>query len=183
MNLEFVENHKRHTGPFEVTQLLNSFLAVIAHPWDALLEKKELSKVRVSSTEFHVFGFPELTRIREPVNQIAIPNLYEYLRTIRNGMAHGNFELLDRSQLRDLAIGVAIPNVKEREIAGAKLWNVTDRDTPTERINWCVVVTIREMKAVLYAMQRLCECEDYWRPDVREAHQRKRTARLEARVG
>jgi hypothetical protein len=33
-NLEFVEEHKSDIGPFEVTQLLNSFLGALAHPWE-----------------------------------------------------------------------------------------------------------------------------------------------------
>ncbi len=31
-NLYFIDQHKHHYGTFEVTQLINSFLAVIAHP-------------------------------------------------------------------------------------------------------------------------------------------------------
>jgi hypothetical protein len=35
MNLEFIEAQPRdpRTGPFEVTQLVNSFLGALAHPW------------------------------------------------------------------------------------------------------------------------------------------------------
>ena len=31
-NLEFVETHARPNGPYEVTQLINSFLGTLAHP-------------------------------------------------------------------------------------------------------------------------------------------------------
>ena len=33
-NLEFVERHANKDGPYEVTQLINSFLGALAHPWE-----------------------------------------------------------------------------------------------------------------------------------------------------
>jgi hypothetical protein len=33
-NLRFVEEHKARNGPYEVTQLINSFLGAMAHPWE-----------------------------------------------------------------------------------------------------------------------------------------------------
>jgi hypothetical protein len=33
-NLKFIEEHKRRDGPYEVTQLLNSFLGALAFPWE-----------------------------------------------------------------------------------------------------------------------------------------------------
>lgn len=174
-NLDFVERHKHHDGPFEVTQLLNSFAGVLAHPWDSLLDKNSLEKKK--SNEFYAFGFPELKRLPTPVNQIVIPNLYEYLRTLRNGMAHGNFELLDRKQLREYGSDIPLPNVKESEIAGIKIWNVANRDLPDEKVTWCAVASIRDLKLILHTMLRLCLDENCWRSEVREAHQTKREAR------
>ena len=34
MNLAFLERHSAEDGPFEVTQLINSFLGALAHPWE-----------------------------------------------------------------------------------------------------------------------------------------------------
>ena len=42
-NLRFVEKHAGQDGPYEVTQLLNSFLGALAHPWEEL--KPQLSLV------------------------------------------------------------------------------------------------------------------------------------------
>ena len=33
-NLEFIESHAKIYGLFEVTQLVNSFLSALAHPWE-----------------------------------------------------------------------------------------------------------------------------------------------------
>ena len=33
-NLRFIEEHQEQNGPFEVTQLVNSFLGALAHPWE-----------------------------------------------------------------------------------------------------------------------------------------------------
>jgi hypothetical protein len=41
-NLEHIDRDKSHEGPFEVTQRVNSFLAIVAHPWDQLLDKHKL---------------------------------------------------------------------------------------------------------------------------------------------
>lgn len=35
-NLDFIEKNAQPDGPFEVTQLINSFLGALAHPWEAL---------------------------------------------------------------------------------------------------------------------------------------------------
>lgn len=35
-NLTFVEMNAQPDGPFEVTQLINSFLGALAHPWELL---------------------------------------------------------------------------------------------------------------------------------------------------
>ena len=48
-NLKFIDRHKRLDGPFEVTRLINSFLAVIAHPWDQLLDQNKLKQVKLES--------------------------------------------------------------------------------------------------------------------------------------
>jgi hypothetical protein len=37
-NLKFIENHSGPNGPYEVTQLINSFLGGLAHPWEAMCE-------------------------------------------------------------------------------------------------------------------------------------------------
>jgi len=35
-NLEFVEAHSGPNGPYEATQLIDSFLGALAHPWETM---------------------------------------------------------------------------------------------------------------------------------------------------
>jgi hypothetical protein len=56
-NLEFVEEHKSANGPFEVTQLLNSFLGALAHPWENL--KGELNSISVVDAKREGWPIPQ----------------------------------------------------------------------------------------------------------------------------
>lgn len=41
-NLRFIEQHASdRNGPYEVTQLINSFLGAMAHPWEEYLKSAE----------------------------------------------------------------------------------------------------------------------------------------------
>ncbi|MBA3450821.1 MAG: hypothetical protein H0T18_06390, partial [Chloroflexia bacterium] len=115
-NLEFIELHKDHYSPFEVTQLINSFLAVVAHPWDQLLDKCQLEKLGLESEVFRECGFPVFPSLPVEGEPVAVNNAYDLLRILRNGMAHGNMELLDRKELRKLRQTGPLPRVKEDEI-------------------------------------------------------------------
>ena len=55
-NLEFVERSATPTGPFEVTQLINSFIGALAHPWEQL--KAELNDMPLSDAA----GWPIITK-------------------------------------------------------------------------------------------------------------------------
>src|SRR5438876_2348403 len=83
-NLAFVEAHADPNGPFEVTQLVNSFLGALAHPWEKFTA--ELGKVSIAQAEAD--GWPRLTK--EYATDRDPRDLGELLRLVRNGMAHGN---------------------------------------------------------------------------------------------
>jgi len=53
-NLEFVEIHAGANGPYEVTQLINSFLGALAHPW----EKYQDDLTATSLEAVQVAGWP-----------------------------------------------------------------------------------------------------------------------------
>jgi hypothetical protein len=55
-NLQFVETHKDPNGPYEVTQLLNSFLGALAHPW----EKYQVELCSKSLSEAAKIGWPDI---------------------------------------------------------------------------------------------------------------------------
>ncbi len=141
-NYEFIDQYKHHYGPFEVTQLINSFLALVAHPWDQLLDQDKLKDVRIESRVFRECGFPifpSLPVIGEPAQ---VDDAYELLRVLRNGMAHGNMELLNRKTLRTLRQSGPLPRVEESEIAGIKLWN---KKPYTDIVTWCTALNIYEL--------------------------------------
>ena len=85
-------------------------------------------------------------------------------------------ELLDRNALRRLRQSGPLPRVKEKEIAGIKLWNQNDNGAKT----WCTALDIHELRQALDGMMRLCEKRSLWKEEVRilqDQHDAKRRAR------
>jgi hypothetical protein len=74
-------------GPFEITQLVNSFLGALAHPWErtrGALNELPIAEARDS-------GWPVVGSDRgeqEP------ETLGDFLRLVRNGFAHGNVQFI-----------------------------------------------------------------------------------------
>ena len=163
-NFEFVNDQRSHGGPFEVTQLINSFLAVVAHPWDQLLDKRKLEGVKLDSRLFRECRFPEFPSLPIEGGYGSVDNAYDLLRVLRNGMAHGNMELLDRKSLRKLRQTGPLPRVGENEISGIKVWN---RKSDEVSISWCTALNIYELQQILWAMMRLCEKRGLWKDEVR----------------
>lgn len=59
-NLRFIEAHHGPRGPYEVTQLLNSFLGALAHPWEQY--RNDLCSVSLS--EAVTAGWPRVEKER-----------------------------------------------------------------------------------------------------------------------
>lgn len=87
-NLRFVEQRRTPSGPFEVTQLINSFLGALAHPWEKF--KDELNKMSLTRAERA--GWPKVSKER-PEHQDP-KSLGDLLRLVRNSLSHGNVEFL-----------------------------------------------------------------------------------------
>ena len=87
MNLAFIEAQPRdpQTGPFEVTQLVNSFLGALAHPWEQ--HRRHFNSLSLSKAyaEGWPSGFDHRTHPKTPVTTLG-----ELLRHVRNAVAHGN---------------------------------------------------------------------------------------------
>ncbi len=92
-NLEFVERNAAPTGPFEVTQLINSFIGALAHPWEQL--KAELNDMPLSDAA----GWPIVRK--ELVNDADPDSVGELVRLLRNAIAHGNIDFLPGSKAGD----------------------------------------------------------------------------------
>jgi hypothetical protein len=130
-NLEFIERHAGADGPYEVTQLLNSFLGALAHPWEAY--RDDLATVRLEAA--HEAGWPrivkELTSDREP------DSLGDLVGLMRNAVAHGNIALLPSAA---------------SDIRALRLWNIN-----RGRRTWGTIITVADMRAFLVCFVALAE--------------------------
>lgn len=130
-NLEFVEAHASGNGPYEVTQLINSFLGALAHPWETY--RDDLTEMSLATAR--IAGWPAIAKERP--NDREPNSLGDLVRLMRNALAHGNVEFL--------------PGASD-EIQALRLWNI-DRGRRT----WGAVVTVKEMRAFLMRFIALAE--------------------------
>jgi hypothetical protein len=87
-NLNFIKDRKHEKGPYEITQLVNSFLGALSHPWEELKEQFKKMSIRESIQD----GWP---KIKKELTEDENPeNLGHLLRLIRNSIAHGNIKFL-----------------------------------------------------------------------------------------
>jgi hypothetical protein len=130
-NLKFVECHKTDAGPYEVTQLVNSFLAGLAHPWEKLrddLNQKTLAQAAQ-------MGWPVLHKELE--KDIEPANLGEQIALVRHAFAHGNVEFLPG------------PN---GEIGGVRFWNKKNGVR-----TWGSTATVADLRAFLQCFVEFAE--------------------------
>jgi hypothetical protein len=130
-NLQFVEAHKSPDGPYEVTQLLNSFLGALAHPWEAY--RNEICAK--SLAEAAAIGWPNIAKERPRDHDPE--SLADLVRFMRNAIAHGKVEFLP---------GPAA------DIRALRVWN-TDRGRRT----WGALITVADMRTFLACFVQLAE--------------------------
>src|SRR5260370_14025458 len=97
-NLKFVERNAAPTGPFEVTQLINSFIGALAHPWEQL--KAELNEMPLSNA----VGWPVIEKERP--NDEDPKSIGDLVRLLRNAIAHGNIDFLPGNKAEIKALRV-----------------------------------------------------------------------------
>lgn len=90
-NLEFIETHKQRNGPYEVTQLLNSFLGALCHPWESYRIDLDTKSLAEAAAE----GWPGI--IKERPRDYDPQSLGDLVRLMRNAIAHGNIKFLPGS--------------------------------------------------------------------------------------
>lgn len=128
-NLEFVERHAGAHGPFEVTQLINSFMGALAHPWECYRE--DLKSLRPDA----MVEWPMPTKERPTEHDP--DSVGDVVRLLRNGIVHGNVEYLagDRGDIRAL-----------------RIWNVRDG-----RRTWGTILTVEDLRKFLCQFVALAE--------------------------
>lgn len=123
-NLRYIEADATPNGPYEVTQLINSFLGALAHPW----EKYKPQLKNMSLAKARECGWPEFkkgcTEDHDPTS------LEDLLRLIRNAFAHGNI--------------LFIPEPTSDEIARIEFWN-----NRGDRRTWGTTLDIADLRRFL----------------------------------
>jgi hypothetical protein len=132
-NLRFIEQHATSSGPFEVTQLVNSFLGALAHPWEHL--RSDLDSLSLAQAEHD--GWPHITK--ERVTDEEPESLGDLLRLVRHALAHGNIEFLPGAR---------------NEIRALRIWN----NHPRRGVRtWGALVTVETMRVFLDRFVDLAE--------------------------
>ena len=130
-NLTFVEDHAAPHGPFEVTQLINSFLGALAHPWEKFQDDLRVMPLEDARKR----GWPAIDK--ERATDKAPVSLGDLLRLMRNALAHGNIEFL--------------PGLSG-EIQAMRLWNCDRR-----RRTWGAIISTTNMRMFLARFVKLIE--------------------------
>ena len=130
VNLEFIERHAtERDGPYEVTQLINSFMGALAHPWETY--RSELSSMPLSLAE----SWPSLSK--EQPGDVEPESLGDALRLLRNGIAHGNIQFLPG---------------QNGAIQSLRIWNM-DRGRRT----WGTIISVADLRRFLKEFAALAE--------------------------
>jgi hypothetical protein len=122
-NLSFVEAAAGPSGPYEVTQLINTFLGALVHPYEVM--QNDLDAIPVSEAE--TLGWPAI--VCERTSDSEPSSIGDLIRLMRNGVAHGNIEFLPAAW---------------GEIHAIRIWNVH-----RGRRTWGAIVTIKNMRRLL----------------------------------
>ncbi len=133
VNLRFVEAQAGPHGPYEVTQLINTFLGALAHPFEAM--RNDLMELKIS--EAAALGWPPI--IKERSSDKDACSLGDLVRLMRNGMAHGNINFLSDGK---------------GQICAIRIWN---NRLGTRVRTWGAIVTIPDMRSLLELFVELIE--------------------------
>lgn len=169
VNLEHIQAQQNSAYVFEFTALVNSLLGILVHPWDQLLSQGKLEGIRLEDQRVNDWGFPICTSSRphkqgdpevcSPDQNPDPENLGKMLRLLRNGIAHGNIEVLDLDayELRRAPRPVSVK--RTNDIVALELWN---SPVNSHTRVWGTVLTNRELKKLITGMRRLVNDRDYW---------------------
>lgn len=155
-NLDFIEQYKERNGPWEVTQTVNSFLSIIAHPRERLLDPEAIKWLTLTDSKVTCAGLPSFASSWKYDSEQP-RTLAQLLRLLRNGIAHGNVDLLDRRELETLR-----PDAKFNaplnydDVAGIEIWNADNGKNRT----WGTVLTVEELGQALRGFATLALDED-----------------------
>lgn len=126
-NLEYIDRRARPNGPFEVVQLINSFMGAAVHPWENLL-KAEDELVNLSKREVK---WPSLVKSNPDDDEPS--DFHEEMAWIRHAFAHGNIEYLNA----------------EGSIVGIEIRNCGYSRKQQKRITWGTSLDLHQLRQLL----------------------------------
>lgn len=186
VNLQHIQAQQNTTYVFEFTALVNSLLGVLVHPWDQLLNQGKLESISLDDLRVKDWSFPTCTSSKPytsgsredttPDPDLDPPNLGRMLRLLRNGIAHGNIEVLDLDAYKLRKVSQPIPVKRTNDIVALEVWNCP---LGNHTRAWGTVLTTRELKQLINGMDRLVRNRDYWsRRALTTARERRKVFKL-----
>jgi hypothetical protein len=133
LNLAYIEERAQRDGPFEVTQLINSFLGALAHPWEAL----KVDLMALPLVEASKRGWPNIIKER-PADRDP-QTLGDVIRLVRNGFAHGNITFLSGPK---------------GEIRSLRVWNTNGHNGLR---TWGAIISVADARQFLIRFAELAE--------------------------
>jgi hypothetical protein len=183
VNLRYIQAQQETAYVFEFTALVNSLLGVLAHPWDQLLHQGKLEEIRLDDQRVSKWGFPICESSRphtlgtpenmSPDQNPNPQNLGKMLRLLRNGIAHGNIEVLDLDAYNVRRVPKPIPVKYTNDIVALEVWNCL---VGSHTRVWGTVLTNRELKKLITGMERLVQDREYWSKKALETTQGRKKA-------
>ena len=132
-------------GPYEVTQLVNSFMGAMVHPWE---------RVWSVDRKYSPQGTEDIQSVLSEIDVKCgeVKGIGETLGMFRNGFSHGNIEFLKSGN----------------DIGAIRIWNCQPRGG---RKTFEATISIPQLRRFLEAFVRLAETlerlEDNVQPDCR----------------
>lgn len=169
VNLHHIQAQQNTAYVFEFTALVNSLLGILVHPWDQLLNQGKLQSISLEDQRVEDWSFPICTSSRPYKSgrqEDATPdpdpdpqNLGRMLRLLRNGMAHGNIEVLDLDAYKLRRVSQPILVKRNDDIVALEVWNCP---FGSHTRAWGTVLTNRELKKLVTGMKQLVQDREYW---------------------
>ncbi|ULH14670.1 HEPN family nuclease [Deinococcus sp. KNUC1210] len=123
VNLNYISDRKGESGPYEVTQLINSMLGLLIIPIEKYGKYNRTALSNDKRFEEIKGQYATLIENRE------INSLFDFLRSLRHAFAHGNIELKG-----------------ERLVESILIWNYEFlHGRSTDKINWEIEISVEKL--------------------------------------
>lgn len=128
VNLKFIDdNYKKH-HLYEITQLVNTFLGALIHPFEHSKSGEEFKRIFTNTPAPSYIGNDEYSPCE---------NYYDFIRLIRNGLCHGHIKYKEG---------------KWKNIESIEIWNKNSRGE-----NFRCILSINDMKEILLFFSKKIE--------------------------